>query len=137
MSARRTVVTACAAVLGLLSVSGPASATPVAFPNGAKLEAECTEGDLAHKDIKTLLPLPGPGAFTPYRVVETGQLLVPSEFRLHVGPALKTRHVAASGTMVVKPGPTGPVSCEVTGSALDADGNLVELKATIIGALVG
>src|SRR3712207_5278086 len=101
MFLRRSIVASCAVAICLLAVGGPAGAAPVAFPVGAKLDASCTGTHDGSKDVKTLAPLPGAGAFTPYRVLETGQLLVPSEFRLHHGPALKTRHLAASGTMVV------------------------------------
>ena len=142
VGARRTVLAAVCLLLGATMSSGPAAAAPVTFVPGTPLRASC-DGD--HPEIDpdnfehewTLVPLPGRGAFSPYLVVETGQRLVPSEFRILVGPMpAKTRHDTRSGTWI-KPGGGVPSSteCWISGEYLDG-GERMELTAIILGELV-
>lgn len=138
---RKSVGAAACAVAAAVLLGAPAEAAPVVFEPGVPLLASC---DGQHPDNGpvgfewTLVPLPGSGPFSPYVVAETGMRLVPSEFRILVGPlpAGKRRHDAQSGSWV-KPGGgvPAPTECWVTGRYVE-DGVAKDLTAIIKGKLV-
>jgi hypothetical protein len=131
MAVRRLTTIGCVAVLGGVLGIGPATAAPLDFAPGQKLEADCSDPLKA----VTLTPLPGNGAFTPYQV-SNGQLLVPTEFRVTSGATdlLKTRHLVPDpdGELVASKGTAGMTKC-VFSSSIQG----VAFSATIYGNLVG
>ncbi len=129
---RRLTATLCAGAAVTLLGTGSAAAAPLAFSPGQPLEASCSEPH----GLTTLVPVPGSGAFTPYRL-PIGQLLVPTEFRLtSAGPGLKTRHLVPDiGELTaVKPLGSGgdPLKCEISGTIGGEP-----FTAVVVGVLVG
>ncbi len=132
MSVRRSWLAAACALAAGTVVGAPALAAPLDFAPGQKFEASCSDPIRT----TTLTPLPGDGAFTPYRL-GTGQLLVPTEFRLtSADPGLKARHLLVEGDDLVASrsgASSAVVKCEISGT-IGSDSFTAVITGSVVGA---
>ena len=110
--------------------AGTANAAPVPSRPGQTFAAICDGNKVS------LYSAPGAGPLSPFRMVTTGQVLIPTEFELLNGDQeLKSRHFGPE-PVVTKPGHlSGSTTCLIWDPAQATDGT--EFLAVVTGVLVG